>query len=145
MLEDFGVHVALEWLCKEFKTQNRGLDVKCSIQINEGDTPELVKVVLYRVAQEALQNIGKHSSATRVNATLESANGGVRLAISDNGIGFDPDDKQRGYDGNSGLGLRSMRERVEATGGTFTLKSAPGKKGVEVRAFWAAEDLDVSR
>ena len=77
--------------------------------------------------------------------TLESANDGVKLAISDNGIGFDPDEKLRGYDGRSGLGLRSMRERVEATGGTFALNSAPDKKGVEVRAFWAAEDLDPSQ
>lgn len=144
MLEDFGIHVALEWLCKEFKAQNRSLDVKCSVHINEGETPELVKVAIYRVAQEALHNIAKHSSATRVVAGLEAIGGGVTLVISDNGNGFDVDDRSRGYDGKSGLGLRSMRERVEATGGKFTLTSAPDK-GVEVRALWAADDLDASQ
>lgn len=141
MLEDFGIHVALEWLCKEFKAQNRDLEVSCSVSINEAETPEHVKVAIYRVAQEALQNVTKHSAATRVRTLLESADGGVKLVIADNGAGFDPDDGQRGFDGTSGLGLRSMRERVDATGGEFELKAAP-KKGVEVRAFWAAEDLD---
>ena len=144
MLEDFGIHVAMESLCKEFKAQNRDLDVSCSVSIDEAETPELVKVAIYRVAQEALQNITKHSAATRVRTLLESADGGVKLVIADNGSGFDPGDGPRGFDGKSGLGLRSMRERVDATGGEFELKAAP-KKGVEVRAFWAAEDLDPSR
>ena len=144
MLEDFGIHVALEWLCKDFKTHNRGLDVSCSVSIDEAETPELVKVAIYRVAQEALQNIAKHASATRVRTLLESSDGNVKLVIADNGSGFDPDDGQRGFDGKSGLGLRSMRERVDATGGEFELKATP-KKGVEVRAFWAAEDLDPNR
>jgi signal transduction histidine kinase len=144
MLEDFGIHVALEWLCKEFKGQNRDVDVTCSVSIDESDTPELVKVAIYRVAQEALQNITKHAGATRVRALLESSDGGVKLVVSDNGSGFDLDEGQRGFDGKSGMGLRSMRERVDATGGKFDLKTAP-KKGVEVRAFWAGEELDPNR
>jgi signal transduction histidine kinase len=141
MLEDFGIHVALEWLCKEFKAQNRGVEVECSVRIDEGDTPELVKVAIYRVAQEALQNIAKHASATQVAATLELADDSVKLLISDNGMGFDQQESRTGYDGKSGLGLRSMQERVEATGGQFELKSVP-QKGVEVTALWAADELD---
>jgi signal transduction histidine kinase len=144
MLEDFGIHVAIEWLCKEFKAQNREIEVSCSVNIDESETPELMKVAIYRVAQEALQNIAKHSSATQVRTVLESSDGGVKLLISDNGVGFDTSDDVRGYDGKSGLGLRSMRERVDATGGEFELKAAP-KKGVKVRAFWAAEDADSSQ
>lgn len=144
MLEDFGIHVAMEWLCKEFKAQSRDIEVSCSVNIDEAETPELVKVAIYRVAQEALQNIAKHSSATQVGAVLESTDGGVKLRISDNGVGFDTAKDTHGYDGKSGLGLRSMRERVDATGGEFELKAAP-KKGVKVRAFWAAEDADSSQ
>jgi signal transduction histidine kinase len=144
MLEDFGIHVALEWLCKEFKGQNRDVDVTCSVSIDESKTPELLKVAIYRVAQEALQNVTKHAGATRVRALLESTDGGVKLVISDNGSGFDPGDGPRGFDGKSGMGLRSMRERVDATGGEFKLKAAP-KKGVEVRAFWDGEELDPNR
>ena len=144
MLEDFGIHVALEWLCKEFKIQNRDTRMKCAVHINEGETPELVKVAIYRVAQEALQNIAKHASAKSVVARLEATDSGVTLVISDNGKGFEPDEERHGYDGKSGLGLRSMRERVEATGGEFTLTSTRDK-GVEVRAFWATENLDASQ
>jgi signal transduction histidine kinase len=143
MLEDFGLQVALEWLCREFKAQNRNLNVSCVVRIDEGDTPELVKVAIYRVVQEALNNIAKHSSATQVNASLETKGGGVKLLISDDGVGFDPK-ARRGYDGKAGLGLRSMRERVDATGGSFTLVSAP-QKGAEVHALWAADVLDVNQ
>jgi len=138
MLEDFGLHVALDWLCKEFKAQNPGLTIDCAIRVDECDTPDLIKIAIYRVAQEALNNIGKHASATQVGAFLESIDGGVRLVISDNGVGFDPRKARRGHDGRVALGLSSMRERVEATGGTFTLESKPGK-GAEVRAQWDAE------
>lgn len=144
MLEDFGIQVALEWLCKEFKNQNRGLDVSCSMRIGEGDTPELVKVAIYRVVQEAFNNISKHSSATNVEASLEYSGNALELVIADNGSGFDPKEAQRGYDGRAGLGLRSMRERVEATGGIFVLESTPGN-GAMVRAKWADEELDPNR
>ncbi len=143
MLEDFGIQVALEWLFKEFKAQNRNLKVNCMIRIDEGDTPDLVKVAIYRVVQEALNNIAKHSSATQVNASLETKGGGVKLVISDDGVGFDPK-ARRGYDGKAGLGLQSMRERVDATGGDFTLVSAP-EKGAEVHALWAADALDINQ
>lgn len=144
MLEDFGIHVALDWLCKEFKAQKRDLAINCEIRIDEGSTPELVKVAIYRVAQEALNNIAKHASATQVEATLEFNDSGVELVIRDNGIGFNPDEANFGYDGRAGLGLKSMRERVEATGGTFSLVSNP-EKGAEIRARWAAERLDLTR
>lgn len=144
MLEDFGIHIAMEWLCKEFKAQNSDLDVSSSVSIDESELPELVKVAIYRVAQEALQNISKHAGATRVRALLESTDNGVKLEITDNGSGFDLDDRQRDFDGTVGLGLRSMRERVDATGGKFEIKATPGK-GVEIRAFWAGEDLEPNR
>lgn len=143
MLEDFGIHVALEWLFKEFKVQNRDLETSCSVRIDESDTPELVKVAIYRVVQEALQNIAKHASATQVRVTLETGNDGVKLKISDNGTGFDRDAARPGYDGKSGLGLRSMQERVEATGGEFELKSAP-HMGTEIGARWPLDKLDTS-
>ena len=141
MLEDFGIQVALQWLCEEFKNQNPGLEVSCSMRIGEGDTPELVKVAIYRVVQEAFNNISKHSSATNVEASLEHSNNALELIISDNGCGFEPKEAQCDYDGTSGLGLRNMRERVEATGGTFDLVSTPGN-GVAVRAKWADEEPD---
>lgn len=144
MLEDFGVQVALDWLCREFKAQNRGLVMNCAVSIDEGETPELVKVAIYRVAQEALNNISKYASATQVEASLETSDGNVEMVIADDGVGFDPTEAHRGYDGKAGLGLRSMRERVEATGGVFKMTTAP-ESGTEIRAFWSAEQLQLNQ
>jgi signal transduction histidine kinase len=144
ILEDFGIHVALDRLCTEFKAQNRGVTVNCSVQVDESDTPELVKIAIYRVAQEALSNIAKHASATSVDAVLEAKQGGVTLSITDNGAGFDPNARQRRKRAKSGYGLRSMTERVEATGGIFTVQAAP-EKGVSISAEWPKHELDLSR
>lgn len=98
---------------------------KLEVETTFGDEPPLplpVKEVLYRVAQEALHNIVKHSRARWVELRLESGNDGLRLEIKDDGQGFDPHGEFPGH-----LGLRSMRERVERLGGAFEIASAPGQ------------------
>lgn len=141
MLEDFGLHVALEWLCREFMGQYRDIVAACSISIDEAETPDLVKIAIYRVVQEAITNIGKHSSASHVEVKLSSTEEAVELSIRDDGDGLDKN-SQRPRDGRSGLGLRSMRERVEATGGSFSVESRRGQ-GCTVRARWSVSDLDL--
>lgn len=79
------------------------------------------KEALYRVAQEALNNIAKHARAHKVHLSLYQENGTVQLEIRDDGMGFD---SQREYPGH--LGLVSMRERIERLGGNFWLRSTPG-------------------
>lgn len=138
MLENFGIRVAIEWLCEEFRAQNRDLTVDCDCRVDEDGTPDSIKVAVYRVAQEAFNNIAKHASATHVSVSLESVDGRVTFHIEDDGAGFDKQDVQRGYDGKAGLGLRSMQERVEATGGDFSVGSVPGD-GVVICANWAAQ------
>ena len=142
MLEDFGVCVALEWLCKEIRSQYTELDTHCETFIDEGETPNLVKIAIYRVVQEALSNASRHASATRVDVSLDSTGEGVRLMIRDNGTGFDQMDEKHSSAGGSGLGLRSMREHVEATGGTFDIESEPGQ-GVIISAEWAEAELNL--
>ncbi|GIW34254.1 GAF domain-containing protein [Meiothermus sp.] len=86
------------------------------------------KEALYRVAQEALNNIAKHAKAHKAHLRLQQANGMVQLEICDDGVGFD---SQREYPGH--LGLVSMRERIERLGGRFEVVSSPGA-GTTVRA-----------
>lgn len=86
------------------------------------------KEALYRVAQEALNNIAKHAKAHKVHLRLHQANGWVRLEVCDDGVGFD---SRRAYPGH--LGLVSMRERIERLGGRFWIESSPGA-GTTVRA-----------
>jgi signal transduction histidine kinase len=76
---------------------------------------------LFRVAQEALRNVVKHSAATDARVTLWHANGMLELDIADSGRGFSPEQS-----GDAGLGLLSMRERVQFLGGDISVQSSAG-------------------
>lgn len=84
-----------------------------------------METVLFRVIQEAITNIVKHSSATEAVIRLELVDGKVRAIMSDNGKGFEVGDKVHGYD--SGLGLMGMQERVSLLGGSLRIDSQPGR------------------
>jgi signal transduction histidine kinase len=86
-----------------------------------------VEIALFRIVQEALANIGKHSGASTVNLRLGMDDGSVRLTIRDDGTGFNPAAVRRTKDSNRGLGLISMRERTQELGGTCRIESMPGK------------------
>jgi two-component system, NarL family, sensor histidine kinase LiaS len=87
------------------------------------ETPLSVEVqnTLYRVAQEALSNVARHSRATAVTVRLDYSEHGARLEIADNGVGFDPANKPSGS-----FGLVSMRERLAAVAGSLSVASSPG-------------------
>jgi NarL family two-component system sensor histidine kinase LiaS len=96
-------------------------DIAVDVQVQRAGRLSLeVAHALFRIAQEALSNIARHSHARRVVLTLVSGPDGATLTISDDGQGFDPDDSP------AGLGLRSMRERAESLGGALTVDSSPG-------------------
>lgn len=84
--------------------------------------PKEIEQALFRVTQEALSNIVRHSQATHVEIEMSANQNDLSVTISDNGIGFDPT-----LVGGQGVGLRSMRERLEALGGDFRVESAPGR------------------
>jgi two-component system NarL family sensor kinase len=78
---------------------------------------------LFRIAQEALTNVERHAHATHVDVTLEFAPGSTGLSVRDNGTGFDVARMQA--DPSRGIGLRNLRERMAALGGSFEIHSAP--------------------
>jgi signal transduction histidine kinase len=94
----------------------------------EPELPLAAKEALYRIAQEALHNTVKHARADRVRLRLGHDGAVCALEVSDNGRGFDATGSFPGH-----LGLRSMRERVERLGGTFSIASGPGE-GTRIRA-----------
>jgi PAS domain S-box-containing protein len=104
-----------------------GLNVGFEVQGSERLTP-LVRQELYQIAQEALNNALKHARAQKVRVILDFQENVTRLEVSDDGSGFDPEQANR----SGGLGLRGMRERAQAIGGTLTVESSPGK-GTMVR------------
>jgi signal transduction histidine kinase len=82
-----------------------------------------VRQELYQIAQEALNNALKHARAQTVRVLLDFQESATRLEVSDDGSGFEPAEADRG----GGLGLRGMRERAQAIGGTLAVETAPGK------------------
>jgi signal transduction histidine kinase len=93
--------------------------------------PPEVKVAVYRIAQEALNNVAKHSGASHATVSLHGEPQSVKLRISDDGRGFDPS-----YVPPDHLGLGIMRERAEAVGATLRIESQPGQ-GTQVEVAWA--------
>lgn len=92
------------------------------------DAPRLIPEVetnLYRILQEALQNVNKHAGATRVSVVLERRNGRVVLIVEDNGKGYDPNQKVAAGS-NKGMGVTNMRERASLIGGEVEIESTPG-------------------
>ncbi len=101
--------------------------------------PLPLKTPTYRVSQEALNNIAKHSKADLVRFSLEKLGDRIELRIQDNGKGFDlgkilSQDKDKDKD-KRGLGLNSMRERAEISGGTFDVETTK-EKGATIKVSW---------
>ena len=95
----------------------------------EGHTP----LVLYRIAQEAMNNIHKHAQASTVTVTLSEAEQGVLLKVQDDGVGFNMQDAaRRALPGH--LGMRSMHERAQVAGGWLNVESSP-RKGTSVECW----------
>ena len=129
VLDDLGIIPALNWFCREFEKTYSHIRVEKQTVVSENDLAEVLKTPIFRLTQEALNNIAKHSGADRVVLTLVKANGRIVLTIRDNGRGFDPDKVVKG------LGLSTMKERTELSGGDYGLESAPGK-GTTLLATW---------
>jgi signal transduction histidine kinase len=125
--------LALEGLVAALTKQIDALRVRHRITVDADLCPEPevsmdIKEALYRVGQEALQNVVKHSRAGRVELRLYEEAGILNLSVADDGQGFDARGEFPGH-----LGLRSMRERIEQLGGEFRLTSRPGE-GTTIRA-----------
>ena len=123
VLDDFGLLAALGWNA-EFFSKRFGIMV--SVQADES-FPRLSmekEASLFRITQEALLNSVKHADSRSATITLQSADGKIMLAVSDNGKGFVP--SSSAIHGSSGWGLKIMSERAELIGGSFHVESSPG-------------------
>lgn len=135
VIDDMGAIAALQWFFRQFRTTYPGIGLEAEIGIEEREIPEVLRIVIFRIAQEAFHNIAKHSRATRVGFSLVRRNNTITLEIEDNGAGFDLETGLSKSSGEQRFGLAGMKERAELAGGFFTLRSVPGK-GTTVRAQW---------
>ncbi len=122
VLDVLGIVPALEFLADQVGAK-AGLRIK--VEGFQGKRlPLKIESTVYRVVQEALENVATHAHATRVKIRLRRGNGVVCCAVTDNGIGFN---MLEGALGDPGAGLGGIRERLHAVGGNFRIKSAPGQ------------------
>ena len=134
ILDDLGIIIAINRFCEEFQDVNRGLHVVREVTAKEKDIPEEHKIVIFRILQEALNNVSKHSQARNVKISLRKKEGGIELVVEDDGVGFNVDDT--GSQGlGKGIGLSSMKERAYLSGGSISIQSHKGV-GTAVIASW---------
>ena len=131
MLDDLGLSSALEELTHHF-SQNTKIKVKLNTVSIKNLLHTDAKTALYRVAQEALTNVERHSGATRVQIDLSSSAKGVEMTIADNGTSNPFNNGSSSQPGNAGLGLRNMQERMEHFSGALIVRSSP--KGTTLTA-----------
>jgi PAS domain S-box-containing protein len=136
ILDDIGILATLTWFCRESSLVYTDLRIQLQLDIKEEMIPVPVKVVIFRIVQEAFNNAVKHSNAELMRITLNHTDAIVELNIEDNGVGFDVRKVcANGKRVLGGLGLTSMRERAEYTGGIYSLESNQGK-GTKIRVTW---------
>lgn len=135
MLDDLGILTTLDWYCREFQKTFSHIRIEKEIDLSENDVPPTLKTVIYRISQEALNNIAKHSKADLVTLSLRKTGSPIELTIQDNGQGFNVENIFSTAIYKRGLGLSSMRDRTELSGGSFTIESIQGK-GTTIHASW---------
>jgi two-component system CheB/CheR fusion protein len=129
ILTHLGLRAALRSFCVNFSSRE-GIDVDFSAQKEPAALPEEIALCLYRVTQEGLRNVAKHSGAKSASVVLETKHGVMHLSIQDQGKGFDVGEGKK----SEGLGLLGMKERVRLVDGTLRVSSRPGHgTRIEVR------------
>jgi len=136
VLDDLGLLATITWFCRQFEALHPNIHLEREIHVEENNVPESLRIVIFRVIQEALHNVIKHSKAEFVALSLEKKGRSLELTIEDNGVGFDKNEAFSRIHDKGGLGLTSMRERVELSGGAYSIESSAGQ-GTVIRARWA--------
>ena len=133
LLEDLGLLMTLKWFTNEYNKVYTDLNVELTIELSELDIPDKNKSVIYRIIQEAMNNIAKHSNAKNIFIHLIKSEKGILLRRTDDGDGFDLNKVKKNK--KSGLGLKSMEDRAVSTGAKFTITSDLSS-GTVIQVFW---------
>ena len=129
ILDEVGLIPTIDWHFREYQKVYDHIQIRKQVEVLEKDIPDVLKIVIFRVLQEALNNFAKHGKGDFVDLSLWKSGNTLHLRIQDNGQGFDMGGVQKG------LGLESMRERVEVSLGSFHIESSEGK-GTIIQASW---------
>jgi PAS domain S-box-containing protein len=123
IIDDRGLLATIDWHTRQFSQHYSQINIIQQIDVDEQEVPEPLKIVIYRVIQEALNNTAMHSKADTIYIRLKKSGNYFEAEVEDNGRGFDLEEVANRGDRISGYGLKSMRERVEIIGGSFSVHS----------------------
>jgi PAS domain S-box-containing protein len=123
IIDDRGLLATIDWHTRQFSQHYSQIKIIQQIDVDEQEVPEPLKIVIYRVIQEALNNAAMHSKADTIYIRLKKSGNYFEAEVEDNGHGFDLKEVANRGDRISGYGLKSMRERVEIIGGSFSVHS----------------------
>ena len=138
VLSDFGLIMAIDWFCRRFEENYPHIHIEKTLLLEESRCcPTSLKIVIFRIIQEALNNVAKHSGANLVTLWLGKENGAIEMKIRDNGKGFDVVEDAGIHRISTGVGLSSMSERARLSGGSLEIRS--GETGTEIRVVWPCE------
>jgi PAS domain S-box-containing protein len=136
ILDDLGILATISWFCREYEKVYADIQIERELQVQEAEIPGPLRTVIYRVLQEAMNNVAKHSRAKRVRLSLSKIKDGeIQLRVEDDGLGFDLQKALLEERTGHGFGLNSMRERTELSGGSFSIESQRGR-GTVLQACW---------
>jgi PAS domain S-box-containing protein len=135
VLDDLGLFAAIRETCREFGEVYSDLQIINNFELDENEIPPSLKILIYRIVQEAINNVVKHSGADTLELSLASNKRIIELTIEDNGKGFNLQKVFQDNRHKRGLGLQTIRERTELFNGSLDIKSNR-EKGTTIRAKW---------
>ena len=137
LLDDIGTASAIGWLCQNFAETFSQIEFRIDVDVSNSDIPDTLSTPLYRIAQEALNNVVKHAVAKTVKVALRIDEGTLRLEVFDDGVGFDNRTNDTGSFKRLGkIGRLGMRERALNSNGNLTIESRLGE-GTKVSGEWS--------
>lgn len=144
MLDDLGIVPTMTWLFREFESACRETKIELDTNIAESDVPMPLKATIFRILQEAINNIAKHANASSIRVRLKKNDGLLQFSVEDNGRGFEPSRLVNRRIADGGFGLVTMKERARSSGGAFEINSADGQ-GTRIQVAWRLEGGSVNQ
>ena len=131
VLDDLGIIATISWYSREFENTYPWIFVEQTISIMENEIPDLIKIVIFRILQESMNNCVKYSECKTITIKLENDSKGIKFYVEDDGQGFD----LKKIHTQQGFGLLSMKERSRLSNGIFEIKSKKDR-GTLIKVTW---------
>ena len=135
LLDDLGIQAAVKWFVREFQNVYSRIRVEQEINIEEREVPDPLKIILYRIMQEAFNLVARDGKADLIRLSLERREDRVEMTISGNGDGLNAQQPGDVNQPRKGFGLLWMRQKIELSGGSLKIISLEGGETV-IRASW---------